>query len=244
MPLTFHHKQLANGLDIIAEVNPDSHSFAAGLFVKTGSRDEDVDVNGVSHFLEHMMFKGSAKYTWEDVNRIFDEMGAQYNAFTSQEMTAYYANVLPEFTEQTDRAPVAPASPGDPQRGLRHREESHPRRDRDVPRRSRPPALREADGAALREPPADHEHPRLGRVDPEAQRDQMADVLRPPLRAGEHGAGGDGAAGLRRDREAGGEVHGRLAARRRAAAAAAADVQAAAAGDGRPEAQPPCTRWA
>jgi predicted Zn-dependent peptidase len=47
-----------------------------------------------------MMFKGSAKYTWEDVNRIFDEIGARYNAFTTQEMTAYYANVLPEFTER------------------------------------------------------------------------------------------------------------------------------------------------
>jgi predicted Zn-dependent peptidase len=101
MPLTFHHKQLSNGLDVIAEINPDSHSFAAGLFVKTGSRDESPNIVGVSHFLEHMMFKGSAKYTWEDVNRIFDEMGARYNAFTSQEMTAYYANVLPEFTERT-----------------------------------------------------------------------------------------------------------------------------------------------
>src|SRR6185295_16214699 len=89
-----------NGLDIVAEVNPDSHSTAHGLFVKTGSRDEDASINGVSHFLEHMMFKGSSKYTWEDVNRIFDELGAKYNAFTSQEMTAYYANVLPEFTER------------------------------------------------------------------------------------------------------------------------------------------------
>ena len=76
MPLKFHHKQLANGLDVVAEENPDSHSFAAGLFVRTGSRDEDVSLNGVSHFLEHMMFKGSSKYTWEDVNRIFDEIGA------------------------------------------------------------------------------------------------------------------------------------------------------------------------
>ena len=101
MPLTFHHHQLPNGLDIVAEVNPDSHSFAAGLFVKTGARDEDPKIVGVSHFLEHMMFKGSSKYGWEDVNRIFDEMGARYNAFTTQEMTAYYANVLPEFTERT-----------------------------------------------------------------------------------------------------------------------------------------------
>jgi predicted Zn-dependent peptidase len=98
--LSFHQAQLPNGLDIIAEGNPDSHSTALGLFVKTGSRDEPAQLNGVSHFLEHMMFKGSAKYTWEDVNRIFDEIGAKYNAFTSQEMTAYYANVLPEFTEK------------------------------------------------------------------------------------------------------------------------------------------------
>lgn len=99
MPLTFHHHQLKNGLDIVAEINPDSHSFAAGFFVKTGSRDESPEINGVSHFLEHMMFKGSSKYSWEDVNRIFDEMGARYNAYTTQEMTAYYANVIPEFTE-------------------------------------------------------------------------------------------------------------------------------------------------
>lgn len=96
--LSFHQAQLSNGLDIIAEKNPDSYSTSLGLFVKTGSRDEAPEINGVSHFLEHMMFKGSSKYTWEDVNRIFDEIGAKYNAFTSQEMTAYYANVLPEFT--------------------------------------------------------------------------------------------------------------------------------------------------
>src|SRR5215212_1901122 len=100
MALKFHYKQLKNGLDIVAEENADSYSFAAGLFVKTGARDEDATLNGVSHFLEHMMFKGSEKYSWEDVNRIFDELGARYNAFTTQEMTAYYINVLPEFTER------------------------------------------------------------------------------------------------------------------------------------------------
>ena len=101
MALSFQHAQLSNGLDIVAEINPDAHSIAVGMFVQTGSRDEDSSINGVSHFLEHMMFKGSDKYTWEDVNRIFDEVGARYNAFTSQEMTAYYANVIPEFTERT-----------------------------------------------------------------------------------------------------------------------------------------------
>jgi predicted Zn-dependent peptidase len=100
MALKFEHQQLPNGLDVVGEINSDSHSVALGLFVKTGARDETIEINGVSHFLEHMMFKGSQKYTWEDVNRIFDEIGARYNAFTSQEMTAYYANVLPEFTER------------------------------------------------------------------------------------------------------------------------------------------------
>lgn len=101
MALAFHHRRLPNQLDIIAESNDNSHSIAMGIFVTTGSRDETAQINGVSHFLEHMMFKGSDKYTWEDVNRIFDELGARYNAFTMQEMTAYYANVLPEFTERT-----------------------------------------------------------------------------------------------------------------------------------------------
>src|SRR4029453_7889772 len=50
----------------------------------------------VSHFLEHMMFKGTPSRTAEDVNRDFDEMGAHYNAFTSEENTVYYAAVLPE----------------------------------------------------------------------------------------------------------------------------------------------------
>lgn len=101
MALEYRHRRLGNGLDIIAEAIPGSYSMAAGFFVNTGSRDESAQINGISHFLEHMMFKGSQKYTWQDVNRIFDEMGARYNAFTSQEMTAYYANVLPEFTEKT-----------------------------------------------------------------------------------------------------------------------------------------------
>jgi predicted Zn-dependent peptidase len=99
--MTFHHTKLSNGLQIIAEANPDAHSLATGLYVNTGSRDESLKINGVSHFLEHMMFKGSSKYSWEDVNRIFDEMGANYNAYTSQENTAYFAGILPEFTERT-----------------------------------------------------------------------------------------------------------------------------------------------
>ena len=101
MESAFQYHRLPNQLEIIAEANPNAHSIALGIFVSTGSRDEMTQINGVSHYLEHMMFKGSDKYTWEDVNRIFDELGARYNAFTTQEMTAYYANVLPEFTQRT-----------------------------------------------------------------------------------------------------------------------------------------------
>jgi predicted Zn-dependent peptidase len=65
--------------------------------VKTGSRDETDEIAGVSHFLEHMVFKGTPSRSAADVNREFDEMGAYYNAFTSEENTVYYAAVLPEF---------------------------------------------------------------------------------------------------------------------------------------------------
>lgn len=95
--MNFEQETLDNGLKIIAELNPNVHSVAFGFFVRTGSRDETCDVSGVSHFLEHMVFKGTDRYSAEDVNRIFDEIGANYNASTSEEVTLYYAAVLPEY---------------------------------------------------------------------------------------------------------------------------------------------------
>jgi predicted Zn-dependent peptidase len=86
-------------LEIVAECNDEAHSTGLGFFVRTGSRDESDAVAGVSHFLEHMVFKGTPVRSAEDVNRDFDEMGAQYNAFTSEENTVYYAAVLPESQE-------------------------------------------------------------------------------------------------------------------------------------------------
>ncbi|MCG8508239.1 MAG: insulinase family protein, partial [Rhodospirillales bacterium] len=97
MPLQFQQRTLDNGLTIIAELNPEAHTAAVGFFVKTGARDEPGEQMGVSHFLEHMMFKGTARRTADDVNREFDEIGANYNAFTSHEQTVYYAHVLPEY---------------------------------------------------------------------------------------------------------------------------------------------------
>ncbi|MEM1109196.1 MAG: pitrilysin family protein [Planctomycetota bacterium] len=97
MPIQFKQHTLANQLTVIAEVNQDAHTAAVGFFVKAGARDETPEVMGVTHFLEHMMFKGTVRRTAEDVNREFDELGANYNAFTSHEQTVYYAHVLPEF---------------------------------------------------------------------------------------------------------------------------------------------------
>lgn len=91
---------LDNGLEIVAERSPRAHSVALGFFVNTGARDETDAVAGVSHFLEHMAFKGTATRSADDVNREFDEMGAHYNAFTTEESTVYYAAVLPEQQEQ------------------------------------------------------------------------------------------------------------------------------------------------
>src|SRR3954470_15408891 len=97
--MEFRNHRLDNGLEIIAETNDDAHSMSVAFIVRTGSRDETDEVAGVSHFLEHMCFKGTPRRSADDVNREFDEIGAHYNAFTSEECTAYYASVLPEYQE-------------------------------------------------------------------------------------------------------------------------------------------------
>lgn len=97
--MKFCETTLDNGLEVIAECNADAYSSAFGFFVKTGSRDETDEVSGVSHFLEHMVFKGTAKRSAADVNRELDELGSKSNAFTSEEQTVYYASVLPEYQE-------------------------------------------------------------------------------------------------------------------------------------------------
>src|SRR3954452_23756789 len=95
--MPFHSHVLDNGLQIIGETSPSARSVALGFFVRTGSRDETADGSGVTHFLEHMVFKGTPHRTALDVNRDFDRIGAQYNAFTSEENTVFYAAVLPEY---------------------------------------------------------------------------------------------------------------------------------------------------
>ena len=94
--MKFLHERLDNGLDVIAEVTDGGLSTSVGFFVKTGARDESDAVWGVSHFLEHMVFKGTHDLSADEINRRFDCMGAAANAFTSEEDTVYHAAVLPE----------------------------------------------------------------------------------------------------------------------------------------------------
>ena len=93
----FSKTELANGLTILGEYRASAKSVALGFFVRTGARDEQPEVAGVSHFLEHMMFKGTAKRSALDITYELGALGAQANAYTSEENTVYYLAVLPEF---------------------------------------------------------------------------------------------------------------------------------------------------
>jgi predicted Zn-dependent peptidase len=95
--MRFHETRLANGLTVVAELNDQAHSVAAGFFVKTGARDESAQESGLSHFLEHMLFKGTNTRDALAVNRDFDRVGARHNAQTSEEDTIYHVTALPEY---------------------------------------------------------------------------------------------------------------------------------------------------
>jgi predicted Zn-dependent peptidase len=95
--LSYEYKEttLDNGMRITAECSEKAVTAAIGFFVKTGARDETTKLMGVSHFLEHMMFKGTKTLSAEDVDLAFDNIGAEHNAFTSGEMTAFWGAGLP-----------------------------------------------------------------------------------------------------------------------------------------------------
>ena len=97
----FYTHQLSNGLQIVGQPMPDFESVAVSYYVRTGSRDEpDSSVAGVSHFLEHMVFKGTQTLDWQQITLEFNKIGAELNAFTSHEATVYYARVLGEYLER------------------------------------------------------------------------------------------------------------------------------------------------
>ncbi|MED3386641.1 pitrilysin family protein [Bacillus subtilis] len=85
-----------NGVRIVLENNPTVRSVAIGVWIGTGSRHETLEINGISHFLEHMFFKGTSTKSAREIAESFDRIGGQVNAFTSKEYTCYYAKVLDE----------------------------------------------------------------------------------------------------------------------------------------------------
>lgn len=87
---------LSNGLRVVVEYIPTVRSVSFGIWVKTGSRNETKDNNGISHFIEHMLFKGTEKRTAKDIADLFDGIGGNVNAFTAKEYTCYFAKVLDE----------------------------------------------------------------------------------------------------------------------------------------------------
>ncbi|WP_077621920.1 M16 family metallopeptidase [Sediminibacillus massiliensis] len=88
-----------NGLRIVMEDIPAVRSVTIGIWIRTGSRNETHSNNGISHFLEHMLFKGTANRTAKDIAEAFDAIGGQVNAFTSKEYTCFYAKVLDSHKE-------------------------------------------------------------------------------------------------------------------------------------------------
>lgn len=95
--MKFTHKKLKNGMKLMLAPMKDSLSATVFVMVHTGSKYETKGNNGISHFLEHMCFKGTKKRpTAMDISKALDEIGSQYNAFTSQEFTGYYAKAHPK----------------------------------------------------------------------------------------------------------------------------------------------------
>src|SRR5690242_3675458 len=91
--------QLGSGVRVVTEEVPSVRSVALGLWVRTGSRNETPAQAGVSHFLEHLLFKGTEKYSAIEISERFDGLGASVNAATGKETTHLHARFLDEHTE-------------------------------------------------------------------------------------------------------------------------------------------------
>jgi predicted Zn-dependent peptidase len=91
---------LANGLRVITEAMPHVRSVSVGIWIGSGSRRETAEQNGLSHFIEHMLFKGTSKRSAEDIARSVDSIGGNLDAFTAKELVCYNTKVLDEHLSQ------------------------------------------------------------------------------------------------------------------------------------------------
>jgi predicted Zn-dependent peptidase len=92
----YRKQVLDNGTTVITEEIPHLRSVAIGFWIKTGSRYEHAVQNGISHFIEHLLFKGTEKYSAASIAQLIDSIGGHLDASTSQEYTCFYARVLDE----------------------------------------------------------------------------------------------------------------------------------------------------
>src|ERR1700745_2916922 len=90
--------RLPTGLVVVTDAMPHLETAALGVWVGSGSRDEQPDEHGISHLLEHMAFKGTSRRTAQQIAEEMDNVGGQLNAYTSRDHTAYFAKVLKEDT--------------------------------------------------------------------------------------------------------------------------------------------------
>lgn len=88
------HSVLPSGLRVVSERVEGSHTFSVGFFVRVGSRHEPVELHGVSHFLEHVLFKGTDRRSAEQISATIEQVGGDINAYTAREHTCFYAKVL------------------------------------------------------------------------------------------------------------------------------------------------------
>src|SRR5215831_11826970 len=91
---TVRRTVLPGGLRVVTESLPAVRSVALGIWVGVGSRDEDTEYAGATHYLEHLLFKGTRKRTALEISAAMDAVGGEMNAFTAKEYTCYYARVL------------------------------------------------------------------------------------------------------------------------------------------------------
>lgn len=96
----FKKTYLENGIPVVMEQIKNVRSIALGIWVRVGSRNEPAEKNGISHFLEHMFFKGTQKRSAKDIAIDTDSIGGDLNAFTSRESTTFYIKVLDEYFEK------------------------------------------------------------------------------------------------------------------------------------------------
>ncbi len=97
--LNYHKTVLPNGIRIVTEEIPYLRSVSVGVWINVGSRDEDEKNNGITHFIEHMVFKGTERFSNQQIARSLESVGGYLNAFTTKEHTCFYARILDEHLQ-------------------------------------------------------------------------------------------------------------------------------------------------